>query len=184
MKNYVPRLYTKYSEEIYPAMKKDFGYKNHHQVPKLLKICINQGIGKFATDRKTQETFQNELTQITGQKAMLSKSKMDVSNFKLRKGMPVGVTVTLRRVGMYEFLDRLISTSIPRIRDFRGLNTRAFDANGNYNLGITEQIIFPEIDIDKIKTIQGLNITFVTSTNSVKESRALLTYLGMPFKSS
>ena len=179
---YTPRLKTKYREEIRTALKEKFQYKSIMQVPKLEKIAISQGIGGATADKKLIENAINELTLITGQQAIASKSKKDVSNFKLRKGMPIGVRVTLRDVKMYEFLDRLVSVALPRIRDFRGINDKGFDGRGNYTLGVTEQIIFPEIDIDKINKIQGMDITFVTSAGTDVEALELLKQFGLPFK--
>jgi large subunit ribosomal protein L5 len=179
---YTPRLKTKYREEIRTALKEKFQYKSVMQVPKLEKIAISQGIGGATSDKKLIENAINELTMITGQQVVASKSKKDVSNFKLRKGMPIGVRVTLRDVKMYEFLDRLVSVALPRIRDFRGINDKGFDGRGNYTLGITEQIIFPEINIDKINKIQGMDITFVTSANTDVEALELLKQFGLPFK--
>jgi large subunit ribosomal protein L5 len=177
-----PRLKIKYKAEVVPALKTAFEYKSVMQVPKLLKICLNQGIGQAVTDKKLVEYAVNEMTMITGQKAVATKSKKDISNFKLRKDMPIGVKVTLRDNKMYEFLDRLISVSLPRIRDFKGINDKGFDGRGNYTLGITEQIIFPEIDIDKINKIMGMDITFVTSAANDKEALELLKQFGLPFK--
>ncbi|MCF8298646.1 MAG: 50S ribosomal protein L5 [Saprospiraceae bacterium] len=179
---YRPRLQDKYTKEIVPALMKQFEYKSIMQVPKLQKICLNQGVGKAITDKKIIDTALLEMTQIVGQKAVITKSKVDISNFKLRKGMPVGVRVTLRGEKMYEFLDRLISVSIPRIRDFRGINDKGFDGRGNYSFGITEQIIFPEISIDNISSITGLDITFVTTAKTDAEALALLKLYGIPFK--
>lgn len=179
---YIPRLKTKYKEEIRPALKEKFEYKSIMQVPRLEKISINQGVGAATTDKKLIETAVAEMTTITGQQAVAAKSKKDVSNFKLRKGMPVGVHVTLRDAKMYEFLDRLIAVALPRIRDFRGINDKGFDGRGNYTLGVTEQIIFPEIDIDKINKIMGMDITFVTSANTDVEALELLKQFGLPFK--
>ncbi|HIS34457.1 MAG TPA: 50S ribosomal protein L5 [Candidatus Avirikenella pullistercoris] len=178
---YVPSLKTKYKEEIVPALQKEFGYKSVMQVPKLEKIVINQGVGQATADKKLIEIAQSELSLITGQKAVLTYSKKDISNFKLRKGMPIGVRVTLRKDRMYEFLERLISISLPRIRDFKGVNDK-FDGQGNYTLGIQEQIIFPEIDIDKVTKILGVEITFVTTAPNDKEAFALLREFGIPFK--
>ncbi|HLW51035.1 MAG TPA: 50S ribosomal protein L5 [Sphingobacteriaceae bacterium] len=179
---YTPRLKTKYRDEIRTALKEKFQYKSVMQVPKLEKIAISQGVGGATADKKLIENAINELTLITGQQAIASKSKKDVSNFKLRKGMPIGVRVTLRDVKMYEFLDRLVSVALPRIRDFRGINDKGFDGRGNYTLGVTEQIIFPEIDIDKINKIQGMDITFVTSAGTDVEALELLKQFGLPFK--
>ena len=179
---YVPTLKTQYKEQIVPALMKEFGYTSVMQCPKLVKIVINQGMGQAVADKKLIDVAQAELTQITGQKAVQTKSKKDISNFKLRRGMPIGVRVTLRGDRMYEFLDRLISVSIPRIRDFRGISDKGFDGRGNYTLGIPEQIIFPEIDIDKVAKINGMDITFVTTAHNDKECLALLKEFGLPFK--
>jgi large subunit ribosomal protein L5 len=180
--DYQPRLKQKYKEEIIPAMQEQFQYKSIMEVPRLLKICLNQGLGDAITDKKLIDSGLNEMTMITGQKAVPTKSKKDISNFKLRKGMPIGARVTLRRERMYEFLDRLISVSIPRIRDFRGINEKGFDGRGNYTLGIPEQIIFPEINIDKVSKINGLDITFVTTARTDNECLSLLKEFGLPFK--
>jgi large subunit ribosomal protein L5 len=179
---YAPRLKNKYKEEIVTALKDKFQYKSVMQVPKLQKIAINQGVGAGVTDKKVVESAIQELTTITGQQAVSAKSKKDISNFKLRKGMPVGVRVTLRDNQMFEFLDRLISVALPRIRDFKGINDKGFDGRGNYTLGISEQIIFPEINIDKINKIQGMDITFVTSAATDVEALELLKQFGLPFK--
>ena len=179
---YVPRLKAKYAEEIRTSLKEKFQYKSVMQVPKLEKIVVSQGVGAATSDKKLIDSSISELTTITGQQAVATKSKKDISNFKLRKGMPVGARVTLRDNNMYEFLDRLISVSLPRIRDFRGINDKGFDGRGNYNLGITEQIIFPEINIDKINKIQGMDITFVTSAGNDIEALELLKQFGLPFK--
>jgi len=178
---YVPNLRKKYKEEIVPALTKEFGYRTIMQVPKLEKIILNQGVGQAVADKKIVDIAQEELTTITGQKAIQTVSKKDISNFKLRRKMPIGVKVTLRRDRMYEFLERLISVALPRIRDFKGISNK-FDGRGNYTLGITEQIIFPEIDIDKITKILGIEITFVTSTSNDEEAFALLREFGLPFK--
>ncbi|MBW6491061.1 MAG: 50S ribosomal protein L5 [Lentimicrobium sp.] len=180
--NYTPRLRDKYRAEVIPALTEKFQYKTVMQVPRLLKISINQGLGTAIADKKLIEAGINELTALSGQKAVATKSKKDISNFKLRKGMPIGVRVTLRGDRMYEFLDRLVSVAIPRIRDFRGINEKGFDGRGNYTLGVTEQIIFPEILIDKISKINGMDITFVTSARSDNECLALLKEFGLPFK--
>ena len=180
--SYTPRLKEKYANEIQTALKEKFQYKSSMQVPKLVKICVNQGMGAAIADKKLIDAALTEMTTITGQKAVSTKSKKDISNFKLRKGMPIGVRVTLRSDRMYEFLDRLIAVSIPRIRDFRGINEKGFDGRGNYTLGILEQIIFPEINIDKIAKISGLDITFVTTAKSDQECLALLKEFGLPFK--
>jgi large subunit ribosomal protein L5 len=181
IKGYVPTLQKKYKEEIVPKLMKDFGFKTIMQVPRLQKITINQGVGTATGDKKLVEVAQNELTTITGQKAIATYSKKDISNFKLRKGMPIGVKVTLRSAKMYEFLERLIAVSLPRIRDFNGISEK-FDGRGNYTLGIKEQIIFPEIDIDKITKVLGMEITFVTSTENDEEAYSLLREFGLPFK--
>jgi large subunit ribosomal protein L5 len=178
---YIPNLKKKYKEEIVPALTKEFGYRTVMQVPCLEKIIVNQGVGQAVADKKMVDTAQEELTLITGQKAIQTMSKKDISNFKLRRKMPIGVKVTLRRDRMYEFLERLISVALPRIRDFKGINNK-FDGRGNYTLGITEQIIFPEIDIDKISKILGMEITFVTSAKNDEEAFALLREFGLPFK--
>jgi large subunit ribosomal protein L5 len=178
---YIPNLSLKYRDEIIPALTKEFGYHSVMQVPRLEKIVINQGVGQAVTDKKIADTAQEELTLITGQKAVQTMSKKDISNFKLRRKMPIGVKVTLRRNTMYEFLERLVSVALPRIRDFKGINSK-FDGRGNYTLGISEQIIFPEIDIDKISKILGLEVTFVTSARSDEEAFALLREFGLPFK--
>src|SRR6202000_416609 len=181
-KTYVPRLKSKYREDIRTALKDKFQYKSVMQVPKLEKIAINQGVGGATTDKKLIESTITELTTITGQQAVSSKSKKDISNFKLRKNMPIGVSVTLRDNNMYEFLDRLIAVALPRIRAFKGLHAKGFDGRGNYSLGISEQIIFPEINIDKINKIQGMDITFVTSAKNDVEALELLKQFGLPFK--
>lgn len=178
---HIPNLKAKYRDEIIPALTKEFSYHSVMQVPKLEKIVINQGVGQAVSDKKMADTAQEELTIITGQKAIQTMSRKDISNFKLRRKMPIGVKVTLRRDTMYEFLERLISVALPRIRDFKGINSK-FDGRGNYTLGITEQIIFPEIDIDKISKILGMEITFVTSASSDEEAFALLREFGLPFK--
>ncbi len=180
---YVPTLKTKYKEQIVPALVKEFGYKSIMQVPKLTKIVVNQGMGQAIADKKLIEVAQEELSTITGQKAIQTKSRKDISNFKLRKGMPIGVTVTLRAERMYEFLERLIAVALPRIRDFKGIEEK-FDGKGNYTLGVKEQIIFPEIDIDKITKIFGMEITFVTTAQTDEEGYALLREFGLPFKNA
>ena len=179
---YISRLKEKYFSEIVPQLMKDFEYKNRMQVPRVLKISINQGLGTALTDKKLIDSGVNEMTMIAGQKAVSTKSKKDISNFKLRKGNPIGVRVTLRGEKMYEFLDRLISVALPRVRDFRGINDKGFDGRGNYTMGVTEQIIFPEIDMDKIARLNGMDITFVTSARTDKEAFALLKSFGLPFK--
>lgn len=177
-----PRLKEKYLKEVVPALKEKFAYKSVMQVPKLVKICINKGIGQAVADKKLIETGIEELTAITGQRAVPTKARKAISNFKLRENMPIGVRVTLRGDRMYEFLDRLTTVALPRVRDFRGISDSGFDGRGNYTLGIKEQIIFPEISIDKVSKISGMDITFVTTAKTDEESRALLAALGMPFK--
>jgi large subunit ribosomal protein L5 len=179
---YTPRLKQKYQEEIVPALMKEFNYKNLMQVPKLKKIAVNQGLGDAIADKKLIDTGIEEMSLITGQRAVATKSKKDISNFKLRRNMPVGVRVTLRGDMMYEFLDRLISVAIPRVRDFRGISDKGFDGRGNYTFGVSEQIIFTEIDLDKVSKINGMDITLVTSARTDKEAHALLREFGMPFK--
>ncbi|MDD2293439.1 MAG: 50S ribosomal protein L5 [Bacteroidales bacterium] len=178
---YTPSLQKKYKEEIVGKLMKEFSYSSIMQVPKLVKITINQGVGSATQDKKLVEVAQQELSTITGQKAIQTSSRKDISNFKLRKGMPIGVKVTLRSTKMYEFLERLIAVSLPRIRDFKGI-AENFDGRGNYTLGIKEQIIFPEIDIDKITKIFGMEITFVTTATKDEEAYALLREFGLPFK--
>lgn len=180
--SYVPRLKTKYRDEIAAALMEQFQYKTVMQVPKVTKICINQGVGGATQDKKLVEVAVNEMTTIAGQKAVSTKARTSISNFKLREKMPIGVRVTLRGDNMYEFMDRLISIALPRVRDFKGVNDRSFDGRGNYTMGVTEQIIFPEIDIDKINKIQGMDITFVTTAKTDAEALALLKGMGMPFK--
>lgn len=180
--DYRPRLRTKYEAEVVPALMNQFQFKNRMQVPRIKKICLNQGMGDAIADKKLMDVAISEMGMIAGQKPVVTKSKKDISNFKLRKAMPIGVRVTLRGDKMYEFLDRLISVALPRIRDFRGINDKGFDGRGNYSLGITEQIIFPEINIDKIVKIMGMDITFVTSAANDKEALALLKEFGLPFK--
>lgn len=179
---YTPRLATKYSKEVIPALMKKFSYSSVMQAPRLEKICINRGVNGAVTDKKLVDVAVEELNMITGQKAVPTMSKKDISNFKLRKGMPIGARVTLRGEKMYEFLDRLVSVALPRVRDFKGISDKAFDGRGNYTLGVTEQIIFPEIDIDKVNKITGLDITFVTTAQTNEEAFELLKELGMPFK--
>ncbi len=181
-KTYTPRLSDKYKKDVVPALMKRFSYKTVMQVPRLTKICLNRGVNGAVNDKKLIDIAVDELSNITGQKAMSTKSKKDISNFKLRKDMPIGAKVTLRGVKMYEFLDRLISVSLPRVRDFKGINDKSFDGRGNYTLGVTEQIIFPEIDIDKVNKITGMDITFVTTADTNEEAYELLKELGMPFK--
>lgn len=180
---YTPTLKKMYKEQVIPALTKEFGYASIMQVPKLEKIVINQGMGQAVADKKLIDVAQQELTTITGQKAVQTKSRKDISNFKLRKGMPIGVRVTLRGNKMYEFMERLVAVALPRVRDFQGINEK-FDGHGNYTMGITEQIIFPEIDIDKITKIFGMEITFVTTTRNDEEAYALLREFGLPFKNA
>ena len=177
-----PRLADKYKKEVVPALMKKFSYKTVMQAPRLTKICLNRGVNGAVNDKKLIDIAVDELSNITGQKAVATMSKKDISNFKLRKNMPIGARVTLRGVKMYEFLDRLVSVSLPRVRDFKGINDKSFDGRGNYTLGVTEQIIFPEIDIDKVNKITGLDITFVTTAGTNEEAFELLKELGMPFK--
>jgi large subunit ribosomal protein L5 len=179
---YIPRLQAKYKAEVVTALMTKFSYKSSMQVPRLLKICVNQGVKGSVADKKLIDNAVEEMTTITGQKAVPTMSKKDISNFKLRKNMPIGTRVTLRAAKMYEFLDRFVAVSLPRVRDFKGVNEKSFDGRGNYTLGITEQIIFPEIDIDKVNKISGLDITFVTTANTNEEAYELLRLLGMPFK--
>jgi large subunit ribosomal protein L5 len=179
---YSPRLADKYKKEVVPALMKRFSYSTVMQCPRLEKICINRGVNGAVSDKKLVDVAIDELTTISGQKAIPTMSKKDISNFKLRKNMPIGARVTLRGTKMYEFLDRLIATSLPRVRDFKGINEKAFDGRGNYTLGVTEQIIFPEIDIDKVSKITGMDITFVTTAQTNEEAYELLKELGMPFK--
>jgi large subunit ribosomal protein L5 len=180
--NYTPRIAEKYKNEVAPALMKHFAYKTVMQVPRLEKICLNRGVNGAVNDKKLVDIAVDELTQITGQKAVPTNSKKDISNFKLRKNMPIGARVTLRGTKMYEFLDRLVSVSLPRVRDFKGINDKSFDGRGNYTMGVTEQIIFPEIDIDKVNRITGFDITFVTTAKTNEEAYELLKELGMPFK--
>ena len=180
---YVPTLKQKFRDEIVPVMQKEFGYKSVMQVPHLEKIIINQGVGSAIADKKIMEVAVEELTTITGQKAVTTLSKKDIANFKLRKKMPIGVRVTLRSDKMYEFLERLVSIALPRIRDFKGISDK-LDGRGNYTLGVTEQIIFPEIVLDKVTKMNGYNITFVTTANTDEEGYALLKNFGLPFKNA
>lgn len=180
--SYTPRLKGEYQDKIVKELFEEFGYKSVMQVPKLLKIVISKGVGAATADKKLIDYALEELTLITGQKPVSTISKKDVATFKLRKGMPIGTMVTLRSEKMYEFLDRLVTVSLPRVRDFQGIKATGFDGRGNYNLGITEQIIYPEISIDKINKISGMDITFVTSANTDKEAMSLLKALGLPFK--
>lgn len=180
--SYQPRLKTHYKEQVIPALMKQFNYQNIMEVPRLVKISVNQGVGGATQDKKIVDSALKEITTITGQKAVPTKARKSVSNFKLREGMTIGARVTLRHDHMYEFLDRLVSVALPRVRDFRGINDKSFDGRGNYSMGITEQIIFPEIDIDKVDRISGMDITFVTTAKTDAEALALLKELGMPFK--
>ena len=180
--SYIPRLKQEYKEKIVQELFEEFGYKSIMQVPKLQKIVVSKGVGAATADKKLIDYATEELTMITGQKPVITMSKKDVANFKLRKGMPIGTMVTLRGEKMYEFLDRLVTVSLPRVRDFQGIRATGFDGRGNYNLGITEQIIYPEISIDKINKISGMDISFVTSANTDKEALSLLKALGLPFK--
>ena len=180
----IPRLKEEYNQRVIGAMTEEFSYRNKMEVPKLQKIVISRGVGAAVADKKLVEHAIEELTLISGQKAVATLSKKDVSNFKLRKGMPIGARVTLRGDRMYEFLDRLVTAALPRVRDFQGIRASGFDGRGNYNLGITEQIIFPEIDIDKVAKIAGMDITFVTSAETDKEAKSLLAHLGLPFKNN
>jgi large subunit ribosomal protein L5 len=182
--SYQSRLKQEYNERIVAALKEEFGYANVMQVPKLQKIIISRGVGAAVADKKLIDYAIEELTGISGQKAVATISKKDVAAFKLRKGMPIGAKVTLRGERMYEFLDRLVTTALPRVRDFQGVKASGFDGRGNYNLGVTEQIIFPEIDIDKVNKISGMDISFVTSAKTDKEAKSLLSELGLPFKKS
>lgn len=180
--SYEPRLRTKYKKEIVPKLQEQFGYKSIMQVPRILKITLNQGVGLATQDKKLVDNALKELTLIAGQKAVPTKASKSVSNFKLREGMPIGARVTLRQSRMYEFLDRFVAVALPRVRDFRGINDTSFDGRGNYSLGIKEQIIFPEIDIDKVPKITGMDITIVTSAKTDAEALALLKEMGLPFK--
>jgi len=180
--SYVPRLKQEYNNKVISNLKEEFGYKNVMQVPKLKKIVISKGVGAAVSDKKLIDYAVEEITNISGQKAVATISKKDVATFKLRKGMPIGVKVTLRGEKMYEFLDRLVTSALPRVRDFNGIKATGFDGRGNYNLGVVEQIIFPEINNDKVNKISGMDITFVTSADTDKEAKSLLTELGLPFK--
>lgn len=182
MSSYTIRLKEKYNGEIVPKLMEQFKYKSVMQVPKLEKICINQGCGQATQDKKMVDNAVKEISLIVGQKAVPTMAKKSVSNFKLREDMPIGARVTLRKERMWEFLDRLVSVALPRVRDFRGVNDKSFDGRGNYSMGITEQIIFPEIDLDKVPKITGMDITFVTSANTDNEAYQLLLALGLPFK--
>lgn len=181
---YIPRLRKQYKDEVVPALMKKFGYKTVMQCPRLVKICLNQGVKGSVADKKLIDDAIEEMTMVTGQKAVPTLSKKDISNFKLRKHMPIGCRVTLRGTNMYEFLDRFIAVTLPRVRDFKGINDKSFDGRGNYTTGITEQIIFPEIDIDKVSRISGMDITFVTTANTNEEAYELLKEIGLPFKNA
>lgn len=179
---YSPRLRKHYKDEVVPALMKKFGYKSVMQCPRLVKICLNQGVKGSVSDKKLIDDAINEMTMVTGQKAVPTLSKKDISNFKLRKHMPIGCRVTLRGTTMFEFLDRFIAVTLPRVRDFKGINDKSFDGRGNYTMGITEQIIYPEIDIDKVNRISGMDITFVTTAQTNEEAYELLKEMGLPFK--
>src|SRR3982751_4060110 len=181
---YNARLADKYTKEVVPALMKKFGYKSVMQAPRLEKICLNRGVNGAVSDKKLVDIALDELSTISGQKAIATMSKKDISNFKLRKNMPIGARVTLRGEKMYEFLDRLIAVALPRVRDFKGVNEKSFDGRGNYTMGVTEQIIFPEIDIDKVNKITGMDITFVTTAGTDEEAFELLKELGMPFRNA
>ena len=177
-----PRLQTHYREVARPALQEQFGFANPHQIPQVVKVTLNVGVGEASRDRKLIDSVTEELAVIAGQKPVITRARKSISNFRLREGMPVGASVTLRRGGMWEFLDRFVSIAVPRIRDFRGLNTRSFDGRGNYTVGIREQIIFPEVDYDRVKQIHGMDISVVTSTNKDDQAYALLRQLGFPFR--
>lgn len=179
---YIPRFKKKYNEEVVPALMEQFQYSSIMEVPRLVKICVNQGVGAATQDKKLVDNAVEEISIIAGQRAVPTKAKKSVSNFKLRDGMPIGARVTLRDIRMYEFLDRLVSVALPRVRDFRGVNDKSFDGRGNYSMGVTEQIIFPEILLDKVSKITGMDITFVTTAKTDAEALALLKLMGMPFK--
>jgi large subunit ribosomal protein L5 len=179
---YTPRLLKRYRDKAVPALRERFGYKNPMQMPRVSKITVNVGLGEALTNAKLLEAAVSELGQITGQKAVITKAKKSIANFRLREGQAIGCMVTLRRSRMWEFLDRAVNVALPRVRDFRGLSPRSFDGRGNYTLGVTEQIIFPEVDYDKVERIRGLNITITTTARTDDEGRALLTELGMPFR--
>lgn len=179
---YIPRLQKKYKDDVVPALMKKFGYSTVMQCPRLVKICLNQGVKGSTSDKKMIDDAVTEMTNISGQKAVATLSKKDISNFKLRRAMPIGCRVTLRNANMYDFLDRFVSVTLPRVRDFKGINDKSFDGRGNYTMGVTEQIIFPEINIDKVTRISGMDITFVTTARTNEEAYELLKELGMPFK--
>lgn len=181
---YVPRLQSYYQETIVPKLMEQFQYTSIMEVPRVVKVCLNQGVGEATQDKKLADVYQQELSRIAGQKAVATKARQSISNFKLREGMTIGVRVTLRKERMFEFLDRFISVALPRVRDFRGISDKGFDGRGNYSCGITEQIIFPEIDLDKVTKIKGMDITIVTTAKTDAEAKALLTELGMPFANS
>jgi large subunit ribosomal protein L5 len=178
-----PRLRGRYVKDVVPALMKRFGYKSQMQVPRLQKIVVNMGLGEAVSNPKLADAAVTELTAITGQKPVVTRAKKAIATFKLRQGMPIGAMVTLRRERMWEFMDRLVNLSLPRVRDFRGTSPRAFDGAGNYTLGLREQIVFPEIDFDKVEKIKGMNITFVTTAETDEEAKELLANLGMPFRS-
>ncbi len=177
-----PRLLKKYTEEVVPALQKEFGYKNPMQVPRLTKIVVNMGLGEAVQNSKIVEAAVTDLTAITGQKPVVTRARKSIATFKLREGMPIGAMVTLRRARMWEFYDRLVTFALPRVRDFKGVSAKAFDGRGNYTLGVREQIVFPEIEYDKVDKIKGLNITLVTTAENDEQARALLRGLGMPFR--
>ena len=180
--SYLPKLRKKYQDEIVPAMMEQFQYGSIMEVPRLVKVCINQGVGAATQDKKLVDTAMHELTMIAGQKAVSVRARKSVSNFKLREGMPIGVRVTLCNERMWEFIERLVFVALPRVRDFRGINDKSFDGRGNYSMGVTEHIIFPEIDLDKVSKITGMDITFVTTAKTDAEALALLKLVGLPFK--
>ena len=177
-----PRLLAHYRDVARPALQEQFGFANPHQIPSVVKVTLNVGVGEASRDRKLVDSVTQELAVISGQKPVITRARKSISNFRLREGMPVGATVTLRRRGMWEFLDRFVSIAVPRIRDFRGLNTRSFDGRGNYTVGIREQIIFPEVEYDRVKEIHGMDISVVTTTNKDDQAYALLRQLGFPFR--
>ncbi|MBL7811525.1 MAG: 50S ribosomal protein L5 [Bacteroidetes bacterium] len=179
----MPRLKTKYTEEVIPALQQKFGYKNVMQIPQVVKVCLNQGVGAAVNDKKLVDAAVDEMSRISGQRAQATFSRKAISNFKLRENMPIGAKVTLRKDRMYDFMEKLISISLPRVRDFQGLDVKGFDGRGNFTMGITEQIIFPEIDIDKVNRITGMDITVVTNAKTDEECLELLKQLGFPFKS-
>jgi large subunit ribosomal protein L5 len=182
MADYIPRLQQRYQEQVAPALAEKFGFKNPHQVPRLVKISVNMGVGAALQDKKILDVSAEALGEITGQKPVLTKSRKAIAGFRLREGVPIGCMVTLRRQRMYEFLDRLVSVVLPRVRDFRGINNKAFDGKGNYSMGLSEQLVFPELNADKFTRNQGMNISIVTSAKSNEEALALLEMMGMPFR--